>query len=232
MRNQKATQSRVFFCKIFAIVCVGFAMKCSCGLLLSSLSSRPAAFLHACTWILSLCELWPDSPTRSPHHRGNISVWRQTGGRHDVSVWVAAERVAARRAWTHEPRTAHCSEESGEGWGVAGERVRAAAGGLCELSVWLLIIQNGCKVETVLFLCGPYHSPRQRIWPDSVPTQRGRRRARALPRIAVHALGKTWTWPLRAQWCTAPCGSLEPEPSAQEQKKKLIFFFFFPKLLK
>lgn len=102
------------------------------------------------------------------------------------------------------------SEEESGGGGRRGERVRAAAGGLCELSVWLLIIQNGCKVETVLSLCGPYHSPRRRIWPDSVPTQRGRRRARTSTHVAVGknvnlasahsvmycALWKPWTWAL------------------------------------
>lgn len=150
---------------------------------LSSMSSKRAAFLQMNTWILSHCELWPDSPTRSPHHRGNISLWRQTGGKHNVCVWVAAKCVAACSAWTHEPRAVGRSpEEWGEGRSAC---VRAAAGGLCELSVWLLIIQNGCKVETVLSLCGPYHSPRRRIWPDSVPTQRGRRRARASTHVAV-----------------------------------------------
>lgn len=115
------------------------------------------------------------------------------------------------------PRTVRRSQEVGEGVGGA---VRAAAGGLCELSVWLLIIQNGCKVETVLSLCGLYHSPRQRIWPDSVPTQRGCKRACALTHVAV---GKMWTWTLLTQWCTARYGSLEPEPSAQEQKKSHLF---------
>lgn len=179
-------------------------------------------------------------------HLDLVSLWALTRLTHQVAAsqrkhcCVKTDRRKARRqrvggsracgwapcldAWAAHSaqRTAHCSEE--RGW-VGGERVRAAAGGLCELSVWLLIIQNGCKVETVLFLCGPYHSPRRRIWPDSVPTQRGRRRARALPRIAVHVnlasarsvmyctLWKPWTWALGTR-----------------TKKNLIFFF--PKLLK
>lgn len=185
-------------------------------------------------------------------HLDLVSLWALARLTHQVAAsqrkhfCVKTDRRKARRQRVGGSRecgcapcldawAAHGALQRGGRWGVGAECVRAAAGGLCELSVWLLIIQNGCKVETVLFLCGPYHSPWRRIWPDSVPTQRGRRRARALQRIAAHrrarvgknvnlasassvmscTLWKPWTWALGTR-----------------TKKKTIYFFFFPKLLK
>lgn len=107
-----------FFCKILVIVYVGFAMKCSCRLCWALCHPNEQDF---CTRAPGSCltgSFDQTLPTRSPHPRGNISLWRQTGGKHDVSVWVAAKRVAARSAWMHEP--VHSEEESKGGrrsWG-------------------------------------------------------------------------------------------------------------------
>lgn len=67
------------------------------------------------------------------------------------------------------------------------------------------------------------------MWSVSLTT------AKNLTRLCAHtestctriAAGKTWTWPLLTQWCSAHHGSLQPE-SAQEQKNKK--FSSFPEI--
>lgn len=92
MRAQKATQSRMSFCKILVIVCVGFAMKCSCGLLPSSLSSGRAR-VH-----LDLVSLW--ASTRLTH---------QVAASQRNHFSVKTERRKARRQRVGGSRACGCA---------------------------------------------------------------------------------------------------------------------------
>lgn len=122
LRKHKRPQSRVFFGKVWVIVCVGFPMKCSCVPCWDPCHTNTR---HFCTCAPGSCLTVSFDQTHPPGPR----ITEETLLREDRPAesatsargWQQSVWPRGRSAWTQEPRTARKTEEGGVGFGVGVE---------------------------------------------------------------------------------------------------------------